>query len=199
MKIVLATRNKDKVREMKEILRAMPVKVFSMLDLGRTPNVREDKRTFRENAAKKAAAFLKFFLLPSVADDSGLEVDVLQGAPGIRSARFAGRNATKEMLCNKVLKLLKGVPPSKRTARFVCNIALALPEGKVRVLEGIVEGRIASEMRGKNGFGYDAIFVPRGHKRTFAQMKPAMKNRLSHRARALKKLKALLRKMIAYA
>jgi len=196
MKLVLATKNKDKIREMKDILRAMPVKVLSMLDLGRVPDVKEDKRTFRDNAVKKAVAFSKRFSLTSVADDSGLHVDFLKGAPGVRSARFAGQNATKEMLCNKVLKLLKDVPSPKRTARFVCNVALALPEGKVRVLEGIVEGRIASEMRGKNGFGYDAIFVPRGHKRTFAQMKPTMKNRLSHRAKALKKLKAVLRKTV---
>lgn len=194
MKLVLATRNTDKIREIKDILRPLPLKVLSMLDFKSVPAVREDGETFARNAVKKAKVFCKVFSLPALADDSGLEVKALEGAPGVLSARFAGPNSTKEKLCKKVLKLLKGTPPSKRSARFVCDIAIAFPDGDIKVVGGRVEGRISSEMRGQNGFGYDPIFVPRGYKKTFAQMKPAVKNRLSHRARALKKAKNLLKR-----
>jgi len=196
MKIVLATRNRHKIREIKQILRSLPVKVFSMLDFSYAPSVKEDKPTFRGNAVKKAARFSKYFGMPALADDSGLEVKALKGAPGVRSARFAGPNPTVEKLCAKVLRLLKGTPASGRAARFVCCIALVDPSGRTRVFEGEVRGKIGLEMKGSNGFGYDPIFVPRGHRKTFAEMKSSAKNRLSHRAKALKKLKTRLKNLV---
>jgi len=195
MKLILATRNKHKIQEIKAILRSLSVKVLSMLDFEGVPRVKEDGNTFKSNAIKKAKAFSKKFSIPAVADDSGLEIKALRGAPGVRSARFAGPNSTKEKLCGKVLRLMKDVPPSKRNARFVCNIAASLPTGKVKVVEGTVNGRIAFEMRGSKGFGYDPIFIPKGYKKTFAEMKPSMKNRLSHRGRALKKARVVIKKL----
>ncbi len=168
--------------------------ILSMLDFKRTPLVKENGSTFKQNAVKKASAFSRFFSLPAMADDSGLEVKSLGGAPGVRSARFAGPGSTKKKLCAKVLKLMEGVPPSKRGARFVCSIAITLPGGKVKVVEGVVAGRITMEMRGRCGFGYDPIFIPKGYKKTFAQMKPQMKNRLSHRAKALNKVRQFLQR-----
>ena len=193
MELILATRNKHKIKEIKDILKSLPVKIYSMLDFKTAPKIKEDGRTFRQNAVKKAKAFSRFFSLPAVADDSGLEVKALGGAPGVRSARFAGPGSIKRKLCAKVLKLMEGVPPSKRGARFVCIIAIALPGSKVKIVEGVVRGRIAMEMRGRYGFGYDPIFIPKGYRKTFAQMKPQMKNRLSHRAEALNKVKQFLR------
>ena len=196
MNIVLATANKHKIDEIKHMLSGTNVTVLSMLDRARVPKVREDGRTFKENAVKKAWAFTKRFGLTALADDSGLEVKALHGAPGVRSARFAGPHSTKGRLCAKILKLLKDVPASKRGARFVCDIAICLPSGRVRVVEGTVNGRIDFGMRGENGFGYDPIFVPTGYKKTFAQMVPSMKNKLSHRGRALKKAKRVIEKLV---
>lgn len=192
MKLVLATKNKHKIKEIKNILGKSRIEILSMLDLPEAPDVKENKKTFRENAVKKAIAFAKAFSMPALADDSGLEIRYLKGQPGVRSARFAGPKATKEKLCKKVLRLMKDVPSGKRGARFVCNIAVALPEGKIRVVVGEVRGRIGLKMKGVSGFGYDPIFIPDGYNKTFAQMKPAAKDRLSHRGRALRKASMFL-------
>jgi XTP/dITP diphosphohydrolase len=196
MDIVLATTNKHKIEEIKHMLSGVNVDILSMLDLDRVPKVREDGRTFKENAVKKAKAFSRRYGLIALADDSGLEVKALHGAPGIRSARYAGPHSTKERLCAKVLRLLRNVPASKRGARFVCCIAISLPSSRVHVIEGSVNGRINFEMKGEKGFGYDPIFVPGGYKMTFAEMKPSLKNRLSHRGKALKKAKRVIEKLI---
>jgi len=189
MKLVLATRNKHKIKEIKQILKIRNLKILSMLDFEKSPRVKEDKPTFKGNAIKKARAFSKYFSMPALADDSGLVIKALKGAPGVKSARFAGPNATKEKLCNKTLRLMKNIPKSKRNAKFVCCMALVFPSGKSKIVQGEVRGSIGYKIIGRNGFGYDQIFIPSNYKKTFGQMKSSLKNKLSHRARALKKLK----------
>jgi len=194
MKLILATRNKHKIKEIKQILKPLKIKVYSMNDFDAVPRVKEDKKTFQGNAVKKAKAFARKFSMPALADDSGLQIKALKGSPGVRSARFAGANPTKEKLCVKVLKLLKALPKSGRLARFVCVMAVVFPSGRTKIVEGEVKGGIGFKMSGRNGFGYDPIFIPNGRKKTFAQMNSKAKNRISHRGRALKKLKSFLNK-----
>ena len=149
------------------------------------PEVVEDGDTFTANAQKKAVEVARFTGCHALADDSGLVVDALQGEPGIYSARYAGEQATDKDNLDKVLQNLDGITDSQRTARFQCVIALATPAGDVTSFAGTVEGKINLEPRGDNGFGYDPVFIPRGFDRTFAQMDPGQKDRLSHRGRAL--------------
>ena len=127
----------------------------------------------------------------ALADDSGLEVAYLNGKPGIRSSRFVGSPVTSKKLCTKLLKKLKGVPVSKRGARFVCVAAVAKPHGKVSVAQGICKGKIVFEMKGNHGFGYDPVFIPNGFKRTFGELSPATKNKLSHRGKAIRKIRKI--------
>lgn len=180
MKIIVATGNKHKLREIRQILR-LPV-------AGCQLPVKEDGATFEANAIKKAKAIKLKEGEIAIADDSGLMVDCLNGRPGVRSARFANP-PTPEKLCKKLLRFVKG---KKRAARFVCVIAIVYPNGKIKTVKGICRGRIATEMRGSQGFGYDPVFIPSGYKKTFAEMKPTMKNRISHRAKALRKLKNVI-------
>jgi XTP/dITP diphosphohydrolase len=184
MKILVATGNKHKLREIRHILRGHKVE-------GRKAKVREDKPTFEGNALKKARALAKTDGCIAIADDSGLMVNALGGKPGVRSARFA-TPPTPQNLCGKLLGVMGKV--GSRGARFVCVIAVVYPSGKTRTVKGVCPGRIIHEMRGKHGFGYDPVFVPRGYKKTFAEMAPRLKNRISHRARALQKLKIILSK-----
>jgi len=153
--------------------------------------VKETGKTFEANAILKVKAIKLRPNQIAIADDSGLMVNCLGGKPGVRSARFASP-PTKENLCKKLLRNIKKHQGTSRNAKFVCVIAIAYPSGKVKTVRGICRGKIICEMRGKLGFGYDPVFVPSGHKKTFAEMKPVMKNQLSHRAKALKKLKAIL-------
>ena len=183
MEIVVATTNQHKLKEIRHILRKKEVE-------GWRGKVREDGGSFEENAIKKAKAVVKKPGKIVIADDSGLMVDCLDGKPGIKSARFASP-PTPENLCKKLLRVMR-LRGSNRRAKFVCVIAICYPSGKTRTVKGICHGKIIHEMRGSRGFGYDPVFVPRGYKKTFAEMKPAMKNRISHRARALRKLKTIL-------
>ena len=180
--ILVATTNKHKLREIRHILRSPVVSHQSP--------VKETGKTFEENAIKKVKAVARKFSQIAIADDSGLMVDCLKGKPGVKSARFASP-PTPENLCAKLLKSMRG--NGGRGAKFVCVIAVVYPSGKVRTVKGVCRGKIIHEMRGKYGFGYDPVFVPSGYKKTFAEMKPSMKNRISHRARALRKLKKLLK------
>ncbi len=180
--IIVATSNKHKLREIRHILKGTRI-------LGLGTRVREDGRTFEENAIKKAKAVAKKTGKIAIADDSGLMVNCLGGKPGVKSARYASP-PTPQNLCRKLLRATAGC--KARGARFVCAIAITNPSGKVKVVKGIIRGRIIREMRGTHGFGYDPVFVPSGYKKTFAEMKPSMKNRISHRARALRKLKSVL-------
>ncbi len=192
--LVLATRNRDKIKEIRSILKQTGIKLRCAEDFEHFPEVEEDGTSLEENAAKKASQVARSLGLFAIADDSGLEVDWLEGAPGVFSARFAGQGATYEQNNQKLLELLKGMPVEKRTARFRCVIALASPQGKVWTVEGRCEGFIAEKPRGTQGFGYDPIFVVSSLGKTFAELDPAEKNRVSHRARALEELKKLLAK-----
>lgn len=194
MDIVLATRNKKKVEEIRRIAAGLPITVLSLDDFPGCPDVIEDRDTFEGNASKKALEVARFTGKPALSDDSGLEVDALGGAPGVYSARYApdaeSGNDPKNYL--KLLKDLVDTPDAKRTARFVCCIALAFPEGEVRTFFGRSEGRIGREARGKQGFGYDPVFLAQGHNRTFAEMGPQEKDALSHRGKAIEKLAEFL-------
>ncbi len=194
MNIVLATRNKKKIEEIKRITADLPINVLSLDDFPECPETVEDRDTFEGNAVKKAVEVCRCTGKPSLADDSGLEVDALGGAPGVYSARFAGGEGGGNDVRNyeKLLAELKDVPDNKRSARFVCCIALSFPDGTVNTFFGYAKGRIGHEPRGKTGFGYDPVFIPEGHKRTFAEMAGIEKDSLSHRGKALKKLAVFL-------
>ncbi|MFQ6091996.1 MAG: XTP/dITP diphosphatase [bacterium] len=192
MKLVVATRNRGKIREIKSILHDLGLQILSCLDFPELPQVVEDGESFRENAIKKAETVCKYALLPSLADDSGLEVDALGGRPGVLSSRFAGPECSDEKNMAKLLKLMRDVPQSRRQARFRCVVALALPGEAPQTVEGRCDGIISSEPRGRTGFGYDPIFVVPEYGKTFAELGEGVKNRISHRARALFSAKKLL-------
>ena len=191
-KLVLATRNRDKVREIKRALEDLDIEILSLLDFPEMPEIVEDGKTFEENALKKARAVAQFTGLPALADDSGLEVDYLGGAPGVFSSRFAGEKATYEDNNLKLLELLRGVPLEKRRARFRCVLALVDGES-TQVVEGRCEGFITEEPRGEGGFGYDPIFYSPELGKTFAEVGSDLKNKVSHRGRALRKMKEVLK------
>lgn len=192
MKLVLATGNQGKVRELKAVLNGFDVEVLSLKDFPQIGEIVEDGQTFAENALKKARTVTEATRLVAVADDSGLEVDCLGGAPGIYSARFAGEGKNDLDNNMKLLSLLEGVPDEKRTARFRCVIAIATPEGEVFTEEGTCEGVIGREMRGDQGFGYDPLFYLPEYGKTFAELDLSTKNRISHRGRALARAKNVL-------
>ena len=193
IELLLATRNAHKTEEIQRILGPQ----FNVNDLAahpEVPHIAETGRTFQENAIFKALAVSRKLLGLVIADDSGLEVDALGGAPGIYSARYAGPNATNQERIDKLLDELMRVGATKnaRCARFHCALALACKGEVLDVFGGIVEGEIADRPRGSHGFGYDPIFIPQGFEQTFGELGPEEKNQLSHRARALEKLRAFL-------
>jgi len=192
MELVLATKNKDKIREMRHILRGLPVKLFSVKDYPNMPEVVEDGKTLRENAIKKAATIARFTGKWALADDTGLEVAALDGAPGIYAARFAGPGCQYIDNNNKILRLMAKLSRSKRGAKFKCVIALADPKGKAKTVLGVIKGYIGTEMKGRNGFGYDPVFVVPAYGKTFAQLGAGIKNTISHRAIALEKMKKVI-------
>lgn len=194
MEIVLATRNKSKVAEIKQITGDLPIILQSLDDFPRCPEVVEDKDTFEGNALQKAVEVCQYTGRPALADDSGLEVDFLNGRPGVYSSRYAGGPGPGSDTKNneKLLAELKEVPDARRGARFICCLALAVPKGPVKTFSGYVPGRISREPRGTNGFGYDPVFIPEGHSRTFAEMSREEKDSLSHRGQALKKMRDFL-------
>ncbi|MDR7486173.1 MAG: XTP/dITP diphosphatase [Armatimonadota bacterium] len=183
--IVLATRNRGKVRELEALLADIPVRVRTLDDYPDIPPLPEIGRTFEANAVGKATAVARLTGCIALADDSGLEVDALGGAPGVDSATFLGPTATDDDRNAWVLGRLRGVPEGLRTARYRAVVAIATPDGTVRTFEGACEGRIAEEPRGEGGFGYDPIFIVPAYARTMAELPPEIKNQISHRARAL--------------
>ena len=193
--MVVATKNPGKLREIREIL-GSEVRLLSLADFPDVGDIVEDGRTFEANAIKKALSVALRTGKASLADDSGLEVDALDGAPGVFSARFAGVKATDEQNNGKLLRLLEDTPDAKRTARFRCVIAVGRPDGTVRTAGGTAEGRILRSPRGTGGFGYDPLFLATSVGRTFAELTPEEKNRLSHRGSALKSAILLLRKIL---
>ncbi|MFH1710430.1 MAG: XTP/dITP diphosphatase [bacterium] len=192
--LIIATKNKGKVREIKHVLKPLGSKILSLLDLPKMPDIKETGKTFEENAVRKAKTIAKKTKELVLADDSGLEVKAMKGKPGIRSARYAGPNPTTIRLCRKLLKEMKD--RKDRRARFVCVIVIAGPK-KLRTVKGICSGSITLEMKGRHGFGYDPIFVPDGYNKTFAQMPLKLKNKISHRGKALQKAKAYLARFFA--
>jgi XTP/dITP diphosphohydrolase len=197
MRILVATRNAGKLREYERLLADVPGLVLeTMASLAQPIEVVEDQDTFRGNALAKATEIAAVAGIPCLADDSGLEVDALAGQPGVRSARYSGKGATDAQNNEKLLRALADVPDEKRTARFRCAIAVVDADGQaLAATEGTCEGRIAREPRGTHGFGYDPLFVPEGYTQTMAELGPATKNQISHRARAAAKLAALLRQL----
>ena len=197
MEIVLATRNKKKIEEIRRITAGLPISILSLDNFPDCPETIEDRDTFEGNAIKKATEVCTCTGKPALADDSGLEVGALGGAPGVYSARYAGNEGGTNDVRNyqKLLFELKNVPDEKRGARFVCCMALAFPDGSVKTFFGYVEGRIGHEPRGETGFGYDPVFIPKNYKKTFAEMSGNEKDRLSHRGKALMKLASFLRSL----
>ncbi len=200
MDIVLATRNKNKIEEIRRITAGLPINILSLDDYPHCPEVAEDQATFDGNAKKKAIEVSLCTGKPALADDSGLEVDALGGAPGVYSARYApdATSGNDPKNYEKLLRDLSAVPKENRMARFVCCIVLALPDGSTRTFFGYAEGRISVAARGERGFGYDPVFLPDGHDRTFAEMTPSEKDMLSHRGKALEKLCDFLRSYLIH-
>ena len=194
MELLVATRNRGKVREIGKALGGMGFRIRSLHDFEDVPDVEEDGRTFGENALKKARFYSRFLNLLTVSDDSGLVVDSLNGRPGIYSARFAGEKATDQENNKKLLNLMENVPASRRDARFRCAIAIVSPRGEEVVVEGECRGKIGFKEVGKRGFGYDPLFILPQLKKTVAQLTLDEKNRVSHRGKALRKLQRVIGK-----
>lgn len=188
MDIVLATKNRKKAVEMGRIFAGYGIQFLTLDAFPGCPDVEEDGKTFRSNSLKKARVASRFTGCPAIADDSGLEVMALDKAPGVYSARYAGECATDSENVNKLLKEMKHLKCIDRKARFVCCIALVMPDGHYKTFTGYVSGVIGEKEKGSNGFGYDPLFYPEGHDRTFAEMSASEKDSMSHRGRALRKL-----------
>jgi XTP/dITP diphosphohydrolase len=192
MQLLVATRNKDKLKEIHHLLTDLPFEVISAAEIRGLREIAEDGATIRDNAIKKAVESAQHAKMLTIADDTGLELDALNGQPGVLSARFAGEDAGYHENNLKLLKMLKGIPLEKRTARFHCVVAVANEDGLIETVEGICNGTIVEEERGGGGFGYDPLFLPGGQVKTFGELPPEVKNRISHRAKALQKTWAVL-------
>jgi XTP/dITP diphosphohydrolase len=188
MKILLATNNKDKVFEIKKIFTIPDLQLLTLWDLNLEIDVNEDQNTLEGNAIKKAKTVFEISGIPSVADDTGLFVEILNGKPGVFSSRYAGNNATYEDNYLKLLKELEKFPDDKRSAYFKTVVCYYFQPDKYLLLDGICKGKIAFQPQGKNGFGYDPIFIPNGFSQTYAEMSIEQKNAISHRNKAFTKL-----------
>jgi XTP/dITP diphosphohydrolase len=200
MELLVATTNPGKFEEVKGFLRFLPLRIVSLKDLVNPPAVLEDGRTFEENALKKARALAEFSGMLTLADDSGLEVDALNGAPGIYSARYAGDECDDDRNNEKLLEELRGMPESRRTARFVCALARCAPRSGGMsdwTVRESVEGRIAFGLRGTNGFGYDPLFFYPPFGKTFGEIDRETKATVSHRGKALKRFGETLAALVA--
>ena len=195
-KLLLATNNTGKVKEYRSLLQGIPFELVTPKEIGIVMDVDETGATYRENARLKACALAAQSGLLTLADDSGIEVDALHGAPGVMSARYAGENASDAERINFLLAKLKDVPLEKRTARFYCVIAIAKPNGTVQFCDGECKGTITFIPSGARGFGYDPVFYLPEFGKAMAELPAELKNRVSHRARAAQKAKMLLLKMV---
>lgn len=194
-KILVATRNIGKIKEISAILQGISIELLSLNSFPELPDVLEDGETFEENALKKARVMALATGIGALADDSGLCVDALNGRPGVLSARYGGEGASDEEKCARILEEMKDVPDSLRMARFICFLALVAPNGGEKLFKGVCEGKIIREMRGARGFGYDPIFYHPGSGLTFAEMDSEAKNRVSHRGRALREFRNYLKEL----
>jgi len=192
-RVVLATNNPGKVAELRAILGGSSLELLSASDVGGLPDVEETADTFEENAIVKAVEISRHTGLAAIADDSGLEVDAIGGAPGVRSARYAGQSQDDAANVARLLIELEGVAEEERTARFVCIAAYVDTEGRRLTARGTCEGRIGFDPRGSRGFGYDPVFVPDGYEQTMAELSPETKNAISHRGKAFRALREQLR------
>lgn len=196
-RIIFATGNENKMKEIRMILKDLGLEILSMKEAGADVEIIEDGMSFEENAEIKARSVARVLTNDIVlADDSGLEIDYLDKAPGIYSARFAGEDTSYDIKNRIFLDRLEGVPDEERTARFVCAVAAVFPDGTVSVVRKTIEGRIAEEAAGENGFGYDPIFYVPDYGCTTAEMKPEQKNELSHRGKALRAMREILKEKI---
>ncbi len=196
MKLLVATHNAGKIEEYRSLLAALPVDLVFPTELGLNVPVVESGDSFEANALIKAKAYAQASGLLTLADDSGLEVDVLGGAPGVRTARYAGPGASDEERYQLLLRNLAGVPWEERTARFRCVIAIVTPDGQTYTAEGRCEGIIAFAPKGEHGFGYDPVFYMPEYGRTMAELEPVLKNRVSHRARAVQAAWGVLKDLV---
>ena len=191
-RLVLATHNDGKIREIIELLSDLPIDILTYQDFDAWPELEETGATFEENAEAKASALSRWSGLPALADDSGLEVDALGGRPGVRSARYAGTQGDAAANIALLLEEMEGIPIQERSARFVCVIALTGPSDPAMEVRDICEGAISETSRGEGGFGYDPVFMPSGEDRTMAQLSLQKKNAISHRGKALRRLRTML-------
>jgi XTP/dITP diphosphohydrolase len=194
MELVLATRNQHKVAEISGMLKDLGIRVRSLAEFRDAPEVIEDGATYEENALKKARSAATFTGKPVLADDTGLEVDALEGRPGVHAARFAGEGCSYQDNINKLLTVLKGVPKDQRAARFVCVLALVMPDGREELVRGELEGWITEKPAGVGGFGYDPVFFSPQAEKTLAELSSDEKNRISHRWRAIERARELFKR-----
>jgi XTP/dITP diphosphohydrolase len=195
--LLVATRNKKKFQEIKDLLSDLPLKVTSLFDYPACPEIVEDGKTFKDNAIKKALTIAHHTGKMTMGEDSGLEVKALGNKPGVYSARFSGEGATDKKNNVKLLRLLKGVPIKKRQGRYRCLVAFADTRGIIAVVSGSCSGLIALRSKGKNGFGYDSLFLIPRYKKTFGELDSTVKAKMSHRSRALKKFRKVIEKYLA--
>ncbi len=195
-KLIIATYNEGKVKEIRKVLADLPVEILSLKELAGAPVVDEDGNTFVANALKKAREICDFYGEITLADDSGLEVEALGGLPGVRSARFSGPDADDEKNNRLLLQKLKETAEEQRRAAFKCALVVADPGGEVEIIEESCTGKIATEPYGEGGFGYDPLFIYEPAGLTFGQMDPDSKNKISHRGKALNKLKPVIQRLL---
>ena len=193
LEMIFATRNKGKIREIRDALKGLDLRIYALSDFPDVPEVEEDGRSFTENALKKARFYARHFGKLTIADDSGLEVDRLKGLPGIHSARYSGEKASSQENNRKLLNAVKGVPFSKRGARFKGILAMVSPDGREVIKEGSCRGKIGFKEKGKRGFGYDPLFLLPKYGKTMAELSLEEKNKISHRGKALRKLRRVIR------
>jgi XTP/dITP diphosphohydrolase len=197
LEVIVATRNRGKIREIREALKGLGLRVLALSDFPDVPEIEEDGESFAENALKKARFYSGCFGKLTLADDSGLEVECLKGLPGIFSARYAGEEASSQENNRKLFREMRGVPISKREARFKCVMAMVSPDGREFIAEGSCKGRIGFGEKGKRGFGYDPLFILPKYGKTMAELSLEEKNKISHRGKALKKLKRMITNFLA--
>ncbi len=196
-KLLLATHNPKKKWELQQLLHDQKIKILTLDDMEGIGDIVEDGLSFAENAIKKARETAALSGYTCLADDSGLAVDALEGKPGVFSARFAGEDADDQKNNEKLLDMMRNIEEGRRTARFICVIALSSPAGDdIQTVSGVCEGRIAKKPSGTGGFGYDSLFIPQGYEESFGELSPQIKNSISHRGRALKKCLPLLQEYL---